>query len=231
MNLFYQPNIQQGVLTLDEEESRHALKVLRMVVNDTLFLTDGRGMMYTGRITQSTIKKCQFEIIAKRTIAALDYTIHIAIAPTKNMDRIEWFVEKATEMGIHEISFIQCRSSERKVLKIDRLEKIAISAMKQSQQAWLPQIHPMVPFQKILSAPADQKFIGYVDGSNQVHLKSLIRPKKKYLVPIGPEGDFTNDELEIAIANDFNKVSLGLNRLRTETAGLTACQILHFAQL
>ncbi len=231
MNLFYQPNIQEGVLTLDEEESRHAVKVLRMVVNDTLCLSDGRGGMYIGRITQSTFKKCQFEIIEKKTIAAGDYMIHIAIAPTKNLERTEWFVEKATEMGIHEISFIQCHSSERKVIKIDRLEKIAISAIKQSQQAWLPKIHAMVPFQKILSTPADQKFIGFVDGLNQVHLNSLILPKKKYLVLIGPEGDFTKDELATALAHDFNKVSLGLNRLRTETAGLTACQLLHFAQL
>ncbi len=228
MNLFYQPGIQEGITHLDAEESRHAVRVLRMSEGDQLTLTDGKGFFYSTKITKADPKKCQFEILNMEEAPRRNFHIHIAIAPTKNADRIEWFVEKSTEIGIDEISFILCKNSERKIINAERVEKIAVSAMKQSQQALLPKLNELVPFKKIVEVKADQKFIGFVDSSNPSHLKTFAKPRKKYLMLIGPEGDFSKDELEHAIQNGFEKVSLGINRLRTETAGLVAVQVLAF---
>lgn len=231
MNLFYQPGIQQGITYLDAEESRHAVRVLRMMEGDQFDLTDGKGCFYSIKITKADSKKCEFEILAKKEILKKNFYIHIAIAPTKNIDRIEWFVEKAIEIGIDEISFILCKNSERKTINLERIEKIAVSAMKQSQQAWLPKLNPILPFKEILISNTDQKFIAYVDSSNPKHLQSVTQHNKKYLVLVGPEGDFSEEELEIAIHHGFEKVSLGSNRLRTETAGLVAVQVLGLANL
>ncbi len=228
MNLFYLPGIADGIHYLDAEESRHAVKVLRMEAGDEITLADGKGTWYYARIKNADAKKCTFDVFDKKHFPKRDYSIHLAIAPTKNADRIEWLMEKNVEMGIDEISFMQCQTSERKNVNIERIEKIAISAMKQSQQAWLPVINPLKPFREIIQQQADQKFIGHVDASNPHHLKALAQPKKKYLILIGPEGDFSNEELELAQKNGFKKISLGTNRLRTETAGMVACQILHF---
>src|SRR6478736_505969 len=200
-----------------------------MIEGDHLSLTDGKGFFYSAKITKADSKKCQFEIFDKKEIPKRNFHIHVAIAPTKNADRIEWFVKKATEIGIDEISFILCKNSERKVINADRIEKIAVSAMKQSQQALLPKLNEIVPFKKIVEAKANQKFIGFVDSSNPTHLKTLAQPGKKYLMLVGPEGDFSKDELELAIKNSFEKISLGSNRLRTETAGLVAVQVLALA--
>ncbi len=196
---------------------------------DELHLTDGKGCFYTVRITQDDPKKCGFEIVEKKQIQKRKYQIHIAIAPTKNADRMEWFVEKATEIGVDQISFMLCRNSERKTINLERMEKIAISAIKQSQQAWLPQLSAIIPFKEVLKKEASQKFIAFVDDQNPDHLKSIAKPNGSYLVLIGPEGDFREEELSYAMQSNFNKVSLGSNRLRTETAGLAVCQILHFA--
>lgn len=229
MSLFYQPRISDGMFALDAEESRHATKVLRLLSGNQVNLTDGKGMFYQARIIDADSKKTTFEILSKKQAPKRNYQIHIAISPTKNTDRIEWFVEKATEIGVDEISFIHCRNSERKTINLERIEKIAISALKQSQQAWMPKLNSIVPFKESISISAQQKFIAFVDESNTIHLKSLIAPEKNYLVLIGPEGDFSKEELEIAIQHDFKKVSLGQNRLRTETAALAACQTFHFA--
>ncbi len=226
MNLFYQPGIPEGIIYLDAEESRHVVRVLRMNEGDQLNLTDGKGFFYFAKITNADPKKCQFKILDRKETQKRNFYIHIAIAPTKNADRIEWFVEKAVEIGVDEISFILCKNSERKVINLERVEKIAVSAMKQSQQARLPKINEVVPFQKILNSPLDQKFIAYVDSSNPKHLQSAAQLNKKYLILIGPEGDFSNEELELATQHGFEKVSLGTNRLRTETAGLVAVQVL-----
>ncbi len=226
MNLFYQSGIAEGIHYLDAEESRHAVRVLRMDQGDQLDLTDGKGFFYSAKITKADPKKCEFEILNKIEIQKRNFCTHIAIAPTKNADRTEWFVEKAIEIGVDAITFIQCKNSERKTINLDRIEKIAIGAMKQSQQAWLPKIDPMIPFQEILSSNEDQKFIAYVDASNAKHLQSAAQKEKNYLVLIGPEGDFSKEELELAIQNGFEKVSLGPNRLRTETAGIVAVQAL-----
>lgn len=226
MSLFYLPTISAGVNHLDEEESRHVIKVLRMEPGDEFTITDGKGFFYQARITSIQAKKCAFEILEKKQIPQKDFSIHIAIAPTKNNDRIEWFVEKAIEIGIDEISFVLCQNSERKTFNLARIEKIAVSALKQSQQAWLPKLNSIKPFKELIQDRADQKFIGYVDEHNPVSLKSLALPQKKYLVLIGPEGDFSKEELDNSIVNGFKKISLGGNRLRTETAGLVACHTL-----
>jgi 16S rRNA (uracil1498-N3)-methyltransferase len=227
LNLFYQPAISLGHLNLDEEESRHAIKVLRMVKGDELQLTDGKGFFYKARITQADLKKCGFEIIDRKQVPQKNYHIHIAIAPTKNADRMEWFVEKALEIGIDRFSFMRCQNSERKTINIERMEKIAISAMKQSGQAWLPPFSAMVPLEEIVKSQATQKFIAYVDALNTNLLKSIATAHEKYLVLIGPEGDFREEELKLALDNNFVKVSLGKSTLRTETAGLAACHILN----
>jgi len=227
LNLFYQPGIPQGINHLDAEESQHAVRVLRMSEGDHLDLTDGKGFFYAAKITKADSKKCAFEILEKKEVKRRGYSIHLAIAPTKNADRIEWLVEKAVEIGIEEISFMLCKNYERKVMKMERILKVAVSALKQSQQAWLPGINEMAPFAKIFNATADQKFIAHVDSTNPTHLHSLAQRNKKYLGLIGPEGDFSTEELDMAIQqHGFEKVSLGTNRLRTETAGLVAVQIL-----
>jgi 16S rRNA (uracil1498-N3)-methyltransferase len=231
LNLFYQPEISAGISHLDAEESRHAVRVLRMSEGDPLMLTDGKGCFYSAKITKADPKKCQFEILDKHEAPRRNFHIHVAIAPTKNADRIELFVEKVTEIGIDEISFILCKNSERKAINMDRVKKTAVSAMKQSQQALLPKLNELVPFKKIVEVKTDQKFIGFVDSTNPIHLKTLAQPNKKYLILIGPEGDFSKEELELSIQNNFEKVSLGTNRLRTETAGLVAVQVLALANV
>lgn len=231
MNLFYQPGIQLGTTHLDAEESRHAVRVLRLREGDQLLLTDGKGFFYSAKITAADAKKCELEILDKKGIPKRNFFIHVAIAPTKNSDRTEWFVEKAIEIGVDEISFMLCQNSERKTIKLDRIEKIAIGAMKQSQQARLPKINEIVPFQEILAVTADQRFIACVDTANPNHLQSVAQGQKKYLVLVGPEGDFSKEELAKALQNGFEKVSLGTNRLRTETAGLVAVQVLELVNV
>lgn len=228
MNLFYQPLIPEGVHYLDEEESRHCVKVLRRNTGDTIKITDGKGFFYNCVITNADAKKCAFKIVDKHQEKPRDYSIHIAISPTKNPDRIEWFTEKAVEFGIDRITLLQCDNSEKSYLKTERLRKMAVSAMKQSLKASLPQITEPTPFQKfIASENADEKFIAFVDESNPDHLNSLATRNKSAIVLIGPEGDFSKEELATALENDYRKVSLGNSRLRTETAGVAACHILN----
>jgi 16S rRNA (uracil1498-N3)-methyltransferase len=227
VNLFYLPEIANGHTHLDAEESRHVVKVLRKVAGDELTVTDGKGSFYQVRITNADAKKSSFEIMSKKELPKRNYSIHIAIAPTKNADRIEWFVEKAVEIGVDKITFFQSKTSERKTINLERIEKIAVSAMKQSQQAWLPRILGIVSFKELLNEKVHQKLIAYVDANNPVHLKNVIKANSSYLILIGPEGDFSLEELQLALDNKFQKVSLGENRLRTETAGLVACQTIN----
>lgn len=230
MNLFYQPLIPQGALYLDQDESRHAIKVLRKRNGDLIRLTDGNGVFYQGIITDADPHQCTFDVHSSESQPKKNFSIHIAISPTKNSDRIEWFVEKSVELGIDEITLLTCDHTERQHLKVERLEKNAISAMKQSLKAWLPVIRPTVSFKDFVpSAIAEQKFIAYVDDHNQSHLQRIVEPGLSYLALIGPEGDFSSDELVLAERNGFKKVSLGSSRLRTETAGLAACHILNLA--
>lgn len=227
MARFYQPEIAIGSHYLRPEESHHCVKVLRHKVGDVIEVLDGNGSLYTVRITKADPKQCNFEIVDATVSEKPPFHIHIAIAPTKNLDRMEWFVEKAVEIGVQEITFMVCRNSERKILKLNRLERKAVSAMKQSQQFYLPKINPLTPYQQLLpELTAGQKFIAFVDFDNPSYLKE-VAPREKYCVLIGPEGDFTDDELNFAISQGFTKVSLGPSRLRTETAGLVACHILN----
>ena len=230
MNLFYQPLLLEGILYLDADESRHVVKVLRKKKGDPIKITDGEGSFYEAIITHPDSHQCTFTINKKIPEASKNFSIHIAISPTKNADRIEWFVEKSVEFGIDEITLIECDHTERQHLKIDRLEKMAVSAMKQSLKAKLPVVHPLVNFRNvILSSNTSEKYIAHVDAKNPNHLKNLVRPASSYLVLIGPEGDFSEEELLLADARGFKKISLGSARLRTETAGLAACHILNLA--
>jgi 16S rRNA (uracil1498-N3)-methyltransferase len=221
LHLFYQPEISEGHLLA--EESRHAVKVLRLQAGDEIELVDGKGQWAKVRITFPESRKCAYEIMESALQPRRDFSIHLGIAPTKNADRTEWMVEKCVEIGVEKISFLVCKTSERKIVHMDRLEKIAISAMKQSRQAWLPLLMPMTPFGDFTHQSSEtQKFIAYVDEKNPVQLKHLASPGSDYVVLIGPEGDFTGEELASAQHAGFLKVSLGPNRLRTETAGLAA---------
>ncbi|MBX2963277.1 MAG: 16S rRNA (uracil(1498)-N(3))-methyltransferase [Cyclobacteriaceae bacterium] len=228
-NLFYQPDITQGADYLNPDEARHCTKVLRKKPGDVIMVTDGKGWFYNVLITASAIDRCTFAVQNSWKETPRNYSIHIAIAPTKSPDRIEWMVEKCVEIGVDEISFLHCANSERQNLKMERLQKIAISAMKQSIRATLPHLSPPVPFSVFINGINDspQKFIGYVDSDNPIHLKQIALKDHRYLVLIGPEGDFSLSELTEAIDNGFQKVSLGNHRLRTETAGFTSCCILN----
>jgi 16S rRNA (uracil1498-N3)-methyltransferase len=213
---------------LAEEESRHIQKVLRLAAGDTIQLTDGKGFLYKAQLLIPQGKNTAFKVINKIFVAPKNYSIHIAIAPTKNADRIEWFVEKAVELGIQQISFIECANSERKSINIERIEKKAISAMKQSGQYYLPVINDLVSFNQFVnSCREEERFIGFVDEDNQQQLFNIAKPTTNSLVLIGPEGDFSKDELALALNYNFKEISLGSTRLRTETAGIAACHILN----
>lgn len=231
-NLFYQPGIQYGSHFLDPEESRHAAKVLRKKGGDIIHITDGKGVLYTCKITDSKPDKCAFVIESSEQEKPKNFSIHIAIAPTKNPDRTEWFVEKAIEIGVDEITFLECDNSERSTIKTERIEKLAVSAMKQSLKTTLPKIHSIRQLDKFITeSDSSKKFIAYVDQSNPDQLLKVAQPKENYLVLIGPEGDFSAAELSLAIKNGFKKVALGRSRLRTETAGIVACHTLNLINL
>jgi 16S rRNA (uracil1498-N3)-methyltransferase len=225
--MFYQPGISDGEFKLSPEESRHAIKVLRLTVGDVIEITDGKGTLYQSVLTDTNPSSCRFRVQREIAIPPDPYRVHIGLAPTKSPDRTEWFVEKCVELGVHKISFMSCFNSERASVNMDRIGKIAVSAMKQSQRVLLPDLAPMIPFRDVLKADEHEKFIAYVDASQPHHLKSLAHPSSTYLVLIGPEGDFTKDELEMALGAGFKKVSLGTHRLRTETAGVAACHLLN----
>jgi len=224
MSLFYVPSLSSG-LVLPEEESQHAVKVLRLQVGDEITVVDGAGGFYTAEIINPHPKHCTFEIT--RTIleyAKRNYRLHIAIAPTKNIERLEWFIEKATEIGIDEITPIVCRFSERKIIKAERLEKIIVSASKQSVKAYFPKLNPLCTFDELIkNHHATQKFIAHCYDDNKKQFQSVIQKSFDILILIGPEGDFSKEEVEKAISVGFIPVSLGNSRLRTETAGVVAC--------
>ena len=230
MQVFYQPDLPQA-LYLPEEEAKHCLRVLRHQPGDLINVTDGRGNLYEVQLGLQPGKKADFEIVQQlQHRIAKDYYIHIAIAPTKKSDRLEWFLEKAVEFGVDEISLLQCRNSERVKLNVERLQKKAVSAMKQSLNLQMPLIHELIKFPAFLQqfpSTTSRGFIAYVDESIPQHLKDAAQPKQSICVLIGPEGDFAPDEIELAIKAGLAPVSLGKSRLRTETAGIAACHILN----
>lgn len=226
MQLFYNPNIENPLnsISFDKEESGHIFKVLRKKEGDILHVTNGLGNLYTCRITQCNPNKCIVEILKTETKPPSDFHLHIAIAPTKMNERLEWFLEKATEIGIHEITPIYCDHSERKIVKHERLEKVLIAAMKQSLQFYLPKLNEGILFNDFIKKPFDGiKLIAHCEESDKKSLKNIIRPKTNILILIGPEGDFSEAEINNALASRFIPVSLGNTRLRTETAALVAC--------
>lgn len=228
MNLFYQPLIPEGIYYLDAVESRHCTKVLRKKNGDRIQITDGKGFLYHATITNADAHQCTFNVQEKTAESLRDYHIHIAISPIKNADRLEWFVEKAVELGVDEITLIECDHTEKAHVKSERLVKLAISAMKQSLKWTLPTISgPVNVSAFITNSTASSRFIAHVDPANPIHLIHIAPPYSHYLILIGPEGDFSADELTLALKNGFQAVSLGTSRLRTETAGLAACHVLN----
>ncbi len=228
MRLFYQPLISEGYLFLDVDESRHCIKVLRLKIGDPIKVIDGTGICYECEISDDNPRKCQFIITNSTITKEKPFHIHIAIAPTKNQDRLEWFIEKAVEFGVDKISLIHCRQSERKTVKLDRLKKKAVGAMKQSLHFKQPEIQELMAFNAFIETnDANQKFIAYVDEHHQLQLQNAAQSGKSYLVLIGPEGDFSEQEIKAAKSHQYEAISLGKSRLRTETAGIAACHILN----
>ncbi|WP_297095365.1 16S rRNA (uracil(1498)-N(3))-methyltransferase [uncultured Draconibacterium sp.] len=231
MQLFYVPTISGAEVILDETESKHAVRVLRLKEGDEIELVDGKGGFFKARIQNANPKKCQLSIIDSQTeFGKKDFHLHIAIAPTKNIDRTEWFLEKCTEIGIDEVTPLLSEHSERKVIKPERLEKILVSAMKQSVKAYLPKLNELTKLSDLLEqATETKKFIAHCNEGEKPHLKNEVNSGDNVLILIGPEGDFSPEEVELALENGFEAISLGNARLRTETAGVVACHIVNLA--
>lgn len=225
MHLFYKPDISGSSVVLDETESKHCIKVLRLTLGEQVQFVDGFGGLYTAKITDADARRCKLEIIHKeKEFGKKDFQIHIAIAPTKNIERFEWFLEKATEIGIDEITPLLSEHSERKIINADRLEKIMVSAIKQSVKAYLPKLNQLTFFDSFIKIPFDGlKFIAHCNEGEKVLLQDSVRKNKDVLILIGPEGDFSEREVRVAMENGFEEISLGQSRLRTETAGIVAC--------
>jgi 16S rRNA (uracil1498-N3)-methyltransferase len=229
MNLFFAPDIKEGFYQLPEEESKHIVRVLRMKTGDSVFLTDGLGNMTEASIVEVTSKQCTVKTIKTfHEFQKRPFHLHIAIAPTKSIDRFEWFLEKSTEIGIDVITPLICSHSERTSVKTGRLQKVLIAAMKQSLKAYLPMLDEPIEFTRFLQKPFDgDKFIAYCGQVDLVELKNIYRKGAKALIMIGPEGDFSQEEVELAKKQGFVPISLGKNRLRTETAGIVACHTIN----
>ncbi|MEP0711047.1 RsmE family RNA methyltransferase [Algoriphagus sp.] len=229
MQLFFQENITPPLFTLEPEESKHLCRVLRKRQGDHVHVTDGAGRLFECVILEADPKKSSLKVIQTTEIEVEPFHIHLAIAPTKSPDRMEWMVEKITEIGFHELTLLETMNSERSYLKTDRLEKKIISACKQSLKYRIPTLHPISKLDQILDSSefeGFQKFIAYVDEKHEHHIFDTAKANGKYLILIGPEGDFDPMEIEKAFAAGFKPVSLGRARLRTETAGLAAVQML-----
>jgi 16S rRNA (uracil1498-N3)-methyltransferase len=225
LNTFFFPDLSPDNVTLDEDESKHAVRVLRLKNEDEVMLVDGKGTRAFAKVSDDHPKRCSLEIIERKTeTTGRNFKLHIAVAPTKNIDRLEWFVEKATEIGIDSVSLLNCDHSERAVVKSERLQKVAVSAIKQSQQSWLPEINEMISFDKFISSVPEsaQKFIAHCAAGEKLILKTELKAQGDIFILIGPEGDFSKEEIELALKNNFKAISLGERRLRTETAALVA---------
>jgi 16S rRNA (uracil1498-N3)-methyltransferase len=229
MNIFIaEVNDKTGILTSDE--SWHCTKVLRKKIGEQIRLIDGKGCFYDAILDYISEKKCTAKIISDPIIQPKrNFYLHLAIAPTKQIDRIEWMIEKAVEIGIDEISFLTTHNSERTVIKTERIQKIIESAVKQSLQSYIPKLNGLLSFKEIINLnKADHCFIAHCHDSNKENLKQLEFKNKSTLILIGPEGDFSKEEIELALKNNFKALSISSNRLRTETAGLFVCQAASF---
>ncbi len=233
MQLFYNLDITEDSkeILFNKEESRHIFKVLRKKEGDQLMLTNGKGFFFKVELLQSNPKQCDAKVISVESKEPLPYYLHLAVAPTKLNDRYEWFLEKATEIGISEITPVICEHSERKIIKLERYEKKVISALKQSLKAYLPKINKAISlkeFFKIQKENNCQKLIAHCEETQKHSLKSQLSAQQNTTILIGPEGDFSPNEISLAIASNFKPVSLGKSRLRTETAAIVACHSVAF---
>lgn len=227
MHIFYTPDINRDVslYTLSEEESKHCIRVLRLATGHQIRLMDGSGGIFDCEISDAHPKRTQVRVLSfVQEASNREYRLHLAVAPTKNIERFEWFLEKATEVGVDEITPIICEHSERKDIKLDRLNKIIIAAMKQSQQSFLPKLNQAIRlsdfFKKDLQA---KRFIAHCVDDQKQFLKTCLQTNDDSLILIGPEGDFSHSEIAEALASEFTPISLGSTRLRTETAAVVAC--------
>lgn len=226
MQLFYNPFITEAEKTFvfDKEESKHIIKVLRKKESDILYVTNGLGYLFQTEITLASDSKCTVKILSFEKQEAPKFHLHLAVAPTKMNERYEWFLEKATEIGIHEITPIICDHSERKVIKTDRFQKIIESAMKQSLHYHIPKLNEPISFKEFVKKDfSGQKFIAHCEETDKKSLKKELKISENVLILIGPEGDFSVKEIQMALNNAFIPVSLGETRLRTETAAIVAC--------
>lgn len=230
MQLFFLKDITSKKFLLPEQEAKHCVKVLRLRQQDTIWLTNGDGIMYEARINNISGREVAVEIQKEyKEYEKRDYCLHIAIAPPKNIDRFEWFVEKATEIGIDEITPIITERSERKNIRYDRVEKVIIAAMKQSLKAYKPRLNQMIKFGDFLENFnfTSERYIATCLDKPKENLEEIYRGGKNISVLIGPEGDFSAEELELAVQKGFRAISLGESRLRTETAGIVSCYAVH----
>jgi len=229
MQLFYDKNIQNGeYYDISKDESHHITRVLRKKVDDEIFITNGSGQAFKTKIITTSSKSCRVEILESYQDNPLPYNLHVGIAPPKSSDRFEFFLEKATELGITEITPLLCANSERKRINLNRSYKIIQSAMKQSQRFYLPFINDMIPFDDFVHKDFQkaQKLIAHCENQEKIDLQSQLEKSERFCILIGPEGDFNQNEIDLATSHDFLPVSLGPKRLRTETAGLYICQAL-----
>ncbi len=228
MQLFYAPDFTPPRYTLSEEESKHCIRVLRLGEGDSLHITDGRGDLFHCRITDAHPKRCEVEVVGcTHGYGKRPCRLTMAVAPTKHIDRFEWFLEKATEIGIEEIIPLECARSERRALKLERSEKVVTAAVKQSLKAYHPVLHELTPFEKAVGSPFEgRKFIAHCDPARSAggkqYLPRILKKNENILVLIGPEGDFSPEEITFALANGFEEITLGSQRLRTETAAVVA---------
>jgi len=225
MHLFHQPELQSDLLELSEEETRHAVRVLRLSVGDKIDVTDGKGIRVKAEIIEISKKNCTFRILTKVKEERLILP-KIAIAPTKSIARFEWFLEKAVEIGVSEIQPILCSNSERKILKHERCEKVLLAAMKQSQRNWLPKLHPLLSYENFIKSSEENIFIAHCREAEKKYLSKKMKANGWIL--IGPEGDFTLKEIELALSEGSTEIDLGKSRLRTETAGIMALSVINY---
>ena len=229
IQLFYHPALQLDSTNcfFDKEESQHIVKVLRKKVGDVLHITNGKGQLFEAQLDFASPKQCEVRILKCTTQSPRSYYLHLVVAPTKMNERYEWFLEKATEIGIDEITPIICQHSERTSLKLERFEKIILSAMKQSLQCYLPTLNPPITsaaFFKQMMTDTSDKYIAHCQENEKILLSDALTPlSERITILIGPEGDFSEEEISTAIAQGFRPISLGDTRLRTETAAIVAC--------
>ena len=231
MQLFYNPDIDETTETFsfDKEESRHIIKVLRKKDSDILHVTNGLGLLFETQITLASDNKCIVQVLSIKKTDEPKFRLHLAVAPTKMNDRFEWFLEKATEIGIQEITPIICDRSERKVINLERFEKIILSAMKQSNETYLPKLNEAISFKEFIKQKNEGlQLIAHCEETDKKSLKDILKPNQSVTMLIGPEGDFSEKEIALALENNYQPVTLGNTRLRTETAAIVACHSVVF---